>query len=131
MRHREIRSPVEWATRVNRAWIVRSNLNDQAGAWLDYLARLEDGRLQKSCEIARSMCDLRPPEADPKPWFYAGLFQLASEAEVNTFIDTHRVTKATVPVMVNDSDVLLWLERVGPETLKLLDRLRDDLARCR
>ena len=129
MRHREIRSPIEWATRVNRSWIVRSNLNDQADAWINYLAGVDDGRLLKSCEAARAMCDIRPPEGDPKPWFYAGLFRLATADEAEKFLDTHRVTRASVPAMAHDPAVHLWLGRVGSETLDLLSQLRMDLKR--
>ncbi len=131
MRHREIRSPVDWAQRVNRSWLVRSNLNDHTEAWLNYLASLDDGRLLKSCQIARSMCDYRQHDDDPKPWFYSGVFQLATASEAKRFLDTHRVTKATVPAMADDPEVHLWLDRVGPETRELLARLRLGLARLR
>lgn len=127
MRHREIMSAIDWATRVNRSWLVRSNLNDHAEAWLDYLACLDDGRLLKSCEIARALCECREANDDPKPWFYAGLFQLATAGEAKRFLDTHRVTKAMVPAMAEDPDVQLWLDRVGPETRELLIRLRQGL----
>jgi hypothetical protein len=129
MRHRDIRSPIEWARRVNRSWLVRSNLNDHAEAWLAYLEELNDGRLLRSCETARAMCQLRNLEGDPKPWFYVGLFQLATAAEAKRFLDTHRVTKALVPTMENDPEVRLWLDRVGAETHELLDELRQGLRR--
>lgn len=129
MRQRDIKSPVDWARRVNRSWIVRSDLNEHADAWLSYLESLDDGRLMKSCEIARAMCELRPADTDPKPWFYVGLFQLATKAEVERFLDVHRVTKSLVPTMKDDPDVRLWLQRVGSETLDLIDRLRQALAK--
>ena len=129
MGHREIRSPVDWARRVNRSWLVRSNLNDHTEAWLDYLTELDDGRLLRSCQIARELCNLRQVHDDPKPWFYSGIFQLATAAEAKYFLETHRVTKSLVPAMANDPDVVLWLDRVGPETRELLLRLQRDLAR--
>lgn len=129
MRHREIMSAIDWARRVNRSWLVRSNLNDHTEAWLDYLAGVDDGRLLKSCEIARAMCDQRQQDDDPKPWFYSGIFQLATAAEARRFLETHRVTKAMVPSMADDPDVHLWLDRVGPETRDLLARLHQGLAR--
>lgn len=131
MRHREIMSPIDWARRVNRSWLVRSNLNEHTDAWLDHLAELDDGRLLRSCEIARALCDRRGAEDDPKPWFYAGLFQLATAEEARRFLETHRVTKALVPAMAADPDVLLWLDRVGPETRELISRLRRDLEQLR
>ncbi len=123
--------PVDWVKQINRSWIVHNNLNVQADAWGSYLADLGDGRLEHSCEIARTMCDLRDPLDDPKPWFYAGLFHLATAPEAQRFLDTHRVTKATIPTMVDDESVRLWIARISPETRELLDRLRDALLQAR
>lgn len=127
MKHHAHLSPVDWAKRINRSWIVHNNLNDQAEKWVAYLADLHDGRLERSCQIARNMCDLRAPLDDPKPWFYSGLFHLATAPEAKRFLDVHRVTKATVPTMADDDGVLLWINRISPETRVLLDRLRDAL----
>lgn len=131
MRHHSHLSPVDWVKRVNRSWIVHNNLNDQADAWVTYLADLNDGRLASSCEIAIAMCELRDPLDDPKPWFYAGLFHLATAAEAMRFLDVHRVTKATVPTMLDDESVRLWIARISPETRELLERLRKALVRAR
>jgi hypothetical protein len=128
MRRRAQMTPVEWAKRINRSWIVRHHLNHQAEAWFDYLAESPDGRLERSCEMARAMCDLRDPLHDPKPWFYAGLFHLATASEARRFLDTHRITKATVPAMVDDESVQLWIDRISPETRELLDRLQQALV---
>lgn len=115
----------EWVRRVNRSWIVRDGLADHAEAWLDHLAGLNDGRAQQVCEAARRMCGLRNELDDPKPWFYAGLFSLATQDEAKRFVQNHRVTKATIPSMRDDEDVRLWVDRVSPETLALLTRLRE------
>lgn len=131
MRHHAHMSAVDWVKRINRSWIVHNNLNDQAEAWVNYLAEKEDARLRSSCEIARAMCDLREPLDDPKPWFYAGLFHLATAEEARRFLDTHRVTKATVPTMEKDEGVLLWIARVSPETRELLERMRRALVLAR
>ena len=80
--------------------------------------------------MARIMCDLRPTSHDPKPWFYAGLFHLATASEARCFLDTHRITKATVPAMVDDEGVHLWIDRISPETREMLDRLRQTLERA-
>lgn len=128
MRHREVTSPVEWAKRVNRSWLVRSNLNEHAEEWISYLEKLDDGRLQTACQTARMLCELRHFDDDPKPWFYAGLFHSATQQEAQRFLSTHRVTKATVPSMKEDPEVHLWWERVGPETHALLERLHEALA---
>ena len=123
-------SAVDWVQWVNRSWIVHNNLNDQAEAWVSYLAKCGDERLDVSCEIARKMCDLREPLDDPKPWFYAGLFYLADATEAKRFLDTHRVTKATVPTMKDDESVHLWIARISPETRELLERLRGALVQA-
>lgn len=130
MRHRAQMNPVEWAKRINRTWIVRHRLNHQAEAWLEHLADFPHGRLVRSCEIARAMCDLRGPLQDPKPWFYAGLFHLATASEAFRFLDKHRITKATVPAMVGDESVQLWIDRISPETRALLERLRHSLVQA-
>lgn len=124
-------TPVDWVKRINRSWIVHNNLNDRAEAWVHYLAEDDDARLMKSCKIARTMCDMREPLDDPKPWFYAGLFNLATAEEAQRFLETHRVTKATVPSMKDDESVHLWLNRISPETCDLLDRLREALLQAR
>lgn len=131
MKHHAHMSAVDWVKRVNRAWIVHNNLNDQAEAWVDYLLANQDPRLDRSCETARTMCDLRDPLDDPKPWFYAGLFHFATADEAKRFLDVHRVTKATVPVMADDESVKLWTNRISTETQELLDRLRSALVRAR
>jgi len=122
-------SPIEWAGRVNQAWFVRGGLKEHAVEWMRYLMSVEDGRLLSSCEAARAMCGMRGPLADPKPWFYAGLFSLATVEEARRFLETHRVTRAAIPAMRNDETVLLWLDRVGPETRELIQRLRDSIRR--
>lgn len=127
MRHHATMSPVDWAKRINRSWIVHNNLNDQAEAWINYLAESNDPRLEISCESARAMCDQRESLDDPKPWFYSGLFHLATPAEAFRFLDVHRVTKAAVSSMANDDGVRLWINRVSPETRDLLERLRSSL----
>ncbi len=116
--------PIEWAKLVNRTWIVHNNLNNSAQDWMDHLTALADGRLIPSCEIARAMCKVRDPLDDPKPWFYAGLFHLATAEEACRFLPNHRVTRATIPTMADDEAVLLWQDRITPETRVLLDRLR-------
>ena len=124
MTHHSSLTPMEWAKHVNRSWLVRSNLNEHAESWLSFLASLGDGRFQRSCENARAMCYLRGATDDPKPWFYAGLFHLATFDEAKQFLENHRITKATVPSMAEDESVRLWIDRISPETLELLDRIR-------
>jgi hypothetical protein len=119
---------IDWARRVNRSWIVRGHLNEHAETWLDHLAAKGDGRLESACSTARAMCALRDRLDDPKPWFYAGLFSPATRDEALRFIATHHVTKAAIPAMTDDPEVILWLAHTGPETHDLITRLRHALA---
>ena len=121
--------PIEWAGRVNQAWFVRGGLKEHATDWMKYLMQEDDGRLLPSCEAARTMCGLRDPLEDPKPWFYAGLFSLATAEEARRFLETHRVTKAVIPSMQDDENVMLWHDRVAPETRELIQRLREGIRR--
>ena len=127
MNHHSKLPPVEWVNFVNSSWIVRGGLNERAREWLDYLASLDDGRLLASCKAARAMCGLREPLEDPKPWFYAGLFSLATSEEAARFIQPYRITMAALPSMADDEYVVLWLNRVGDETRELVLRLRENL----
>lgn len=129
MKHYPALPPLDWVKRVNRLWIVRDHLEDHAESWLEHLATLDDGRLTPSCNAARAMCEMRGPLDEPKPWFYAGLFHLATVPEARCFLATHRTTKATVLSMADDEDVRLWIDRVGPETRELLARLRRAISR--
>ena len=70
------------------------------------------------------MCGLRHQLSDPKPWFYAGLFSMATAAEAARFLENHRTTRAALPSMRDDEAVRLWLDRAGPETHELIDALR-------
>lgn len=129
MKHHSQLPPVEWANRVNSSWIVRGGLNGRAREWLDYLASLDDGRLLQSCQAARAMCGRREPLEDPKPWFYTGLFSLATTGEAARFLQPYRITLAALPSMAADENVVLWLDRVGDETRDLILRLRENLRR--
>ncbi len=129
MDHHSTLATLDWVKRVNCSWLVRGGLRENADAWLELLSLLDDGRMLPSCHAARAMCYLREPLQDPKPWFYAGLFSLATAEEARRFLSVHRVTKAIVPTMVDDAEVVLWLDRVGSETRELVQKLREGLAR--
>lgn len=120
---------IEWVKRVNRTWLTKGGINQHADSWMEFLAGNDPARLLLSCENARAMCGIRNPLDDPKPWFYSGLFSLATAEEAKRFISTHRITKASIPSMHDDDEVVLWLDRVGPETKELIERLRAGIAR--
>ncbi|MBX3743795.1 MAG: hypothetical protein KF833_00660 [Verrucomicrobiae bacterium] len=88
---------VAWARRVNGRWLVHHGLREDAEAYLDHLAREAPDRLLRSCRRARAMGRQCPPGTDPKPWFYGGLFSLATEEEASRFLAGHWFTLCTVP----------------------------------
>lgn len=88
---------VAWARRVNFRWIVREGLRDSAAGYLDHLASTDPARLQRSCRRARRLTDRYGSDEDPKPWFYAGLFSLASGDEIARFLTDHPFTLASLP----------------------------------
>ena len=123
-------NPVDWVKRVNRTWIVRNGLAERADEWLAHLERLEDGRLEISCEMAMAMIHCCDHSEDPKPWFYVGLFSRATAEEARQFLANHRLTPASVPAMWEDENVKKWITEIGPETRVLLERLRMGLMAC-
>lgn len=131
LNHHSKLPPIEWAERVNRSWFVHGELKEHAKSWIEYLRKLEDGRLLKCCKAAKTMSRIRTPLEDPKPWFYAGLFSQATADEARWFLSQHRVTRATVPAMADDAEVALWLDRAGPETRDVMARIRQALADMR
>ncbi len=128
MKSLDVLDPLTWAKTVNDKWIVHHNLNNSAEDWMQHLAAMDDGRLIWSCEIARTMCAARDRLVDPKPWFYAGLFHLATVEEAREFLANHWLTRATIPSMADDEIVLRWMENIPPATRILMRKLRMALA---
>lgn len=127
MKEDEMNRSVEWATRINQRWIVHRGLGKRAEDWLEHLAETDPARLRKSCEMARRMIRRWDEGGDPKPWFYAGLFSTATEAEAEKFLAGHRLTTATVPTMAEDAGVRDWEASLCKETCDLLQHLRSCL----
>lgn len=120
--------PVEWVRRVNRRWIVRQGLADAAEAWLDHLQEKPDPRLRQVCENARSLVLAGNRLEDPKPWFYAGLFSLATATEARHFLGEHHFTAAALPVLASDPVLEEWIRQLAPPGRDLLRRLRLGIA---
>lgn len=86
-----------WIRQVNDRWLVHSGLNVHARAYLDRLALLDPPKLARTCEIVHRLMKLHDPESDPKPWFYGGLFCLATPEEETLYLTGHRFTKLLLP----------------------------------
>jgi hypothetical protein len=117
---------VAWANRVNARWIVHHNLNHNATAYLAHLAQVDQGRLAMSCRNAQRMVEQAEFE-DPKPWFYAGLFSLATADEAATYLAAHWLTN-----IVRDTAKQVATtgpERVSESTAEKIRRLQAALAK--
>jgi len=95
---------VAWARRVNSRWFVRDNFGDDAAAYLDHLARTDPDRLVRSCRNAQEMMKRRIHGVDPKPWFYAGLFSLATIAEARSSLARRWFTLKSLPALAAEFD---------------------------
>lgn len=120
-----VKSPddIDWVRHVNGRWIVRESLRGDASAYLDHLARFDPGRLRESCRRARILTMTHSSE-DPKPWFYSGLFSLATEDEAKRFLKGHDFTIACIPRLATGGLGALRVDEVRPDTADKIHRVR-------
>jgi hypothetical protein len=117
---------IAWVRKINERWLVRSDLQQHATIYLDYLATEDPTRLAKTCRIVRRMMDIASTFEDPKPRFYGALFSLTTAAERERFLASHHFTRLTLP---NCHQPLPLLE-MSPLTQEKLIALRNDLQAC-
>lgn len=115
---------VSWARRVNSRWIVRESLRESASRYLEHLERADPDRLRRSCLRARRLTDRFGESEDPKPWFYAGLFSLATPDEVEGFLTGHLFTLATIPGLAGAIPGFLGRGSVSGMTWEKILRIR-------
>lgn len=120
---------VEWARRVNGRWIVHHGLNHSLSAYLDHLAKIDPERMARSCRLAHRLVHSIGPTEDPKPWFYGGMFSLATEAEARKYLAGHPLIASAVPCLRKDENLPAALKSAGQETLEKIRRLRETLDR--
>jgi hypothetical protein len=120
-----VKSPddIDWVRHVNGRWIVRESLRGDAEAWLDHLAASDPARLHEVCCRARRLTSANPGE-DPKPWFYAGLFSLATREEASQFLKGHDFTIACIPRLDGGGLGALRVDEVRPDTADKIHRVR-------
>jgi len=111
------KNPVGTVIRINRRWIVHGGLSDSSAAYIGELSQSDPARLRRSCRLAMDLVHARPAQADPKPWFYAGLFALATPAEARRFLQQHPLTR-----MVWESLHHAPGQRDAPESLRNLSQ---------
>lgn len=118
---------VAWVRRVNDRWIVRQNLRESAAAYLDHLAAIDPERLQLSCACAKHLTETYGKKEDPKPWFYAGLFRMATPEEAERFLAKHDFTFSAISGLTEAKAPFLEKAMVHDHTTEKLRRIRDVL----
>ena len=119
---------IDWVRHVNGRWIVRESLRGDTSAYLDHLASVDPVRLREACGRARGLRRFHPDE-DPKPWFYAGLFSLATQDEAARFLKGHDFTIACIPKFAKTQLGSLSVEDLVEETAEKIRRIREELDR--
>jgi hypothetical protein len=115
--------------KVNQRWIVHHGLGNNGAAYLEHLALCDPKRLARSCQNAQQLVRSCGPTEDPKPWFYGGLFSLATAEEVKQFLAGHAFTAAVVPCTRDTSEWQQFAETLSPATREHLEKLRVEIAR--
>ena len=129
MNHRDTSNLPAWARRVNRAWLVHGGLDATTDAWLAHLEQADPARFMACCENARTLSRGPDHTIDPKPWFYAGLYSLATEAEARHYLTTHHFTAAAIPALAHDAALNQWVATLSHASRELLTRLREAVAK--
>jgi hypothetical protein len=118
---------VTWVQRVNSRWIVHRDLNRNAESYLDHLAQTDSSRLVSSCRNAHFMTGWCDPGEDPKPWFYSGLFSLATPEEAARFLGDHWLTRM---ITASPGEFAAGThENVSEATLGKITRIQGALAK--
>ena len=75
------------------------------------------------------MIDLRDrSNDDPKPWFYAGLFSLATVDEAKRFLAGHSFTVEAIPGLATAVGASASIEDTSADTQAKLTRIREALT---
>lgn len=119
---------VEWARRVNNRWIVHHGLKESANAYLSHIESVDQERLVKSCERARQLIRACGSSDDPKPWFYAGLFSLATLEEAREFLAGFEFTVSAIPSLADALASSAVPGVVSEETRQKIQRIRAAVA---
>jgi hypothetical protein len=119
---------VAWARRVNGRWFVRDNFGNDTAAYLDHLERNDPDRLLRSCRNAHEMMKRRVRGVDPKPWFYAGLFSLATVDEARSSLHRRWFTRKSLPVLEAEFDPHDPAESLDADTRTKLALIRKAVA---
>lgn len=115
---------ISWVRGFNARWLVREELRKNAADFLDHLARTDPARLQQSCRRVKLLTDRFGHNEDPKPWFYAALFSLATVPEAEKYLAEHDFTLAAIPRLAKAASDLFSSGRVALTTSEKIFRIR-------
>ena len=115
-----------WARRVNETWLVRGELDSDAADYMAYLSGADPERLVRSCKRAWKLLSSAGRFDDPKPWFYGGLFSLATEEEAERFLAGHPFILAVVPCLKEDPQPRELVD-AGPTTREKINSIREKI----
>lgn len=113
---------------MNSRWIVHHGLEVRADAFMAHLEAADPVRLTVACERAARLVHACQPTEDPKPWFYAGLFSVATVEEAAEYLAGHWFTAECVPSLAGRSKRCTAPEGIGPETEAKIARVRRALS---
>jgi hypothetical protein len=108
---------------------VHGGLGQTAAAYLDHLARTDPQRLERSCRNAYRLVREFGPLADPKPWFYCGLFSLANPTEIREYLADHWLVTSVLADPSQPLPAPQPARPVSPATTGLIQQLRQALLR--
>lgn len=128
LRHHDTSDPVVWARQVNGRWKVHAGLNTAAAAWMDYLEREDPERLRRCTALAAVLSRGPGYGADPKPWFYGGLFSEATVDEAERFVAVHHLTHAVIPATAAAPESAGWLATQSEHVRSLVTRIRAEIT---
>jgi hypothetical protein len=114
---------------VNSRWIAHHGLQQSAADYLEDLEATDPDRLAASCERAKHLVSLSKPGEDPKPWFYAGLFSLATAPEAKRFLADHWFTAECIPSVSATIPKERTPGQISPGTHEKMARIREVLQR--
>jgi hypothetical protein len=119
---------VAWVRELNSRWIVHHGLEQRAAAYLAHLEATDPERLTIACERAAHLVRACGLVEDPKPWFYAGLFSVATLEEAGQYLAGHWFTAECVPSLAGQSRRYAPLQGVGPATEAKIARVRKAIS---
>jgi hypothetical protein len=120
---------VAWVRRVNGRWIVRQGLNHSLSAYMDHLGEIDLLRLALSGRLTHRLVHSIEPAEDPKPWFYGGMFSLATKAEAQTFLAEHPLICSIVPSIQSEEHSPEFRKIISEDTSGKIVRLRETIGR--